>query len=450
MKTHWHDVLGVVLIGGGLILFATGCPTPPADEEAPASTTGSDDGAAATATQSESEMPAEPVAESATPAVESEAAPPAEPAPAEQQKPGPAAEAQPAAEPAAQPEMTPPAAEAPAGNAQSAAEASPAESSAAQTPPAGTPYELKIPLGLPPLEIPADNPMTVEKIELGKMLFFDKRVSKDGTLSCATCHDPQMAWAEHTPTSKGIHDQIGDRNAPTVINAAYAAAQFWDGRAATLEDQALGPVANPIEMGNTMEGMMQNLDAVPQYRELFQKVFGTGVTPESFAKAVAAFERTVLSGDSPYDRFKAGQEDALTDAQKRGLELFENSGCADCHTPPLFSSYDYYNAGVGMDKEKPDQGRKAVTGEDYDMGAFRVPSLREVANTGPYFHDGSVAGLEEAVALMAAGGKDNPHRSVEFDTVREAKLTPEQQKDIVEFLKALSGTYPMTEPPQLP
>lgn len=430
MKVRWHDVLGVILIGGGLILLVPGCPKPPADEKAPASTTGSDRGPAAATESGTAESPAEPAAESTAPAAEAETPP--------------AAEAQPAAEPAAQPEMTPPAAEAP------AAEAAPAESSAAQTPPAGTPYELKIPLGLPPLEIPADNPMTVEKIELGKMLYFEKRVSKDGTISCATCHDPQMAWAEHTPTSKGIHEQVGGRNSPTVINAAYAAAQFWDGRAATLEDQALGPVANPIEMGNTMEGMIQNLDAIPQYREMFQKVFGTGVTPEGFAKAVAAFERTVLSGDSPYDRFKAGQEDALTDAQKRGLELFENSGCADCHTPPLFSSYEYYNAGVGMDKETPDEGRKAVTGEDHDLGAFRVPSLREVANTSPYFHDGSAAALEEAVALMAAGGKDNPHRSVEFDTVREAKLTPEQQKDIVEFLKALSGTYPIVEPPQLP
>jgi len=430
MKVRWHDVLGVILIGGGLILLVPGCPKPPADEKAPASTTGSDRGPAAAMESGTAESPAEPAAESTAPAAEAETPP--------------AAEAQPAAEPAAQPEMTPPAAEAP------AAEAAPAESSAAQTPPAGTPYELKIPLGLPPLEIPADNPMTVEKIELGKMLYFEKRVSKDGTISCATCHDPQMAWAEHTPTSKGIHEQVGGRNSPTVINAAYAAAQFWDGRAATLEDQALGPVANPIEMGNTMEGMIQNLDAIPQYREMFQKVFGTGVTPEGFAKAVAAFERTVLSGDSPYDRFKAGQEDALTDAQKRGLELFENSGCADCHTPPLFSSYEYYNAGVGMDKETPDEGRKAVTGEDHDLGAFRVPSLREVANTAPYFHDGSAATLEEAVALMAAGGKDNPHRSVEFDTVREAKLTPEQQKDIVEFLQALSGTYPIVEPPQLP
>lgn len=439
MKMCRHEVLGVMLIASSLIVFATGCPKPPTDDQAPPSTTGSV-GAGAAAESGAAESSAEPAGESAAPAAESEQPSAAEPAGGQAEEPAPAAEAAPPAESPAQPEMTPPAAEA----------AEPSEPAAAAAPPEGTPYELKIPLGLPPLEIPADNPMTVEKIELGKMLYFDKRVSKDGTISCATCHDPQMAWAEHTPTSKGIHEQVGGRNAPTVINAAYAAAQFWDGRAPTLEDQAVGPVANPIEMGNTMEGMIQNLEGIPQYREMFQKVFGTGITPEGFAKAVAAFERTILSGDSPYDRFKAGQEDALTEAQKRGLELFENSGCADCHTPPLFSSYEYYNAGVGMDKENPDEGRKAVTGEDHDLGAFRVPSLREVANTAPYFHDGSAATLEEAVALMAAGGKDNPHRSVEFDTVREAKLTPDQQKDIVEFLKALSGTYPIMDPPQLP
>lgn len=355
-------------------------------------------------------------------------------------------EMQPAGESQSQAPQTPPAAE-PTSDEKPAGQAQPvAQGTAAQ----GTPFELKVPLGLPPLPIPEDNPLTVEKVELGKMLYFDKRVSADGTISCATCHDPKMAWAEHTPTSKGIHGQIGSRNAPTVINAAYAACQFWDGRAKTLEEQAVGPVENPIEMGHTLEGMVQTLKGIPQYEELFRKVFGTGVTAENFAKAVAAFERTILSGNSPYDRYRAGDQSALTEAQRRGLKVFEEAGCADCHTPPLFSNYEFYNAGVGMNKEKPDEGRKAVTGKDEDFGKFRVPSLREVANTAPYFHDGSAATLEEAVALMAAGGIDNPHRSAEFDTVREAKITPEQQKDLVEFLKALSGEFPVVEPPQLP
>ncbi len=311
-------------------------------------------------------------------------------------------------------------------------------------------FEVKIPLGLPPLPIPDDNPMTADKVELGKMLYFDKRLSKDATVSCATCHDPKMAWTEHEPTSTGIGGQKGGANSPTVINAAYATTQFWDGRAKSLEEQALGPIENPIEMGHSLPEMIGQLNELGAYKDQFQKVFGTEITSEGIAKAIAAFERTVLSGNSPYDKFTAGDESALNDAQKRGLELFKKSGCPDCHTPPLFSSYEFYNAGVGMDKEKPDEGRKAVTGKDEDLGAFRVPALREVANTGPYFHDGSCATLEAAVALMAAGGKDNPNWSEMFESVRDAKLTEQDQKDLVEFLKALSGEYPIVEPPALP
>jgi cytochrome c peroxidase len=307
-----------------------------------------------------------------------------------------------------------------------------------------------IPAGLPPLKVPADNPITPEKVELGKMLYFDKRVSKDETISCATCHDPGMAWAEHTATSTGIHKQVGGRNSPSVVNAAYADKQFWDGRAATLEEQAVGPVANPIEMGASMDLVVERLSKIPEYQRRFKEVFGTGVTEKGFAQAIAAFERTVLSGDSPYDRYKAGDKKALTAAQQRGLALFEKTGCTDCHTAPMFSDYDYHNAGVGMDKDKPDEGRKVVTKKDSDTGAFRVPSLRNVAITAPYFHDGSAKTLAEAVALMSAGGKDNPHRSEGFDGVRQAKLSAAQQKDLVEFLKALTGKLPVIEPPKLP
>jgi len=308
----------------------------------------------------------------------------------------------------------------------------------------------KVPLGLPNLKVPDDNPTTPDKVELGKMLYFDKRVSKDGTVSCATCHDPATAWAENEPTSTGIHEQKGARNAPTVINAAYAASQFWDGRAATLEEQATGPVENPVEMGHSMEAVVAAFSKIPGYRERFQKVFGTGVTKEGFAKAIAAFERTVLSGDSPYDRFQAGDEKALNEAQQRGLKVFQQAGCADCHTPPLFSAYEFHNAGVDAHKPKPDEGRKAVSKKAEDTGAFRVPRLRDVAKTAPYFHDGSAKTLDEAVALMAAGGKDNPHRSADFDSVRSAKLTGQDRKDLAEFLKALSGRYPIIEPPRLP
>jgi cytochrome c peroxidase len=301
----------------------------------------------------------------------------------------------------------------------------------------------KIPLGLPELPIPEDNPITPEKVALGKMLYFDKRLSKDGTIACATCHDPEMAWTEHRATSMGIHEKVGGANSPTVINAAYATSQFWDGREPTLERQALGPIENPIEMGHEMAVLTGELDEIPEYKEAFQKVFGTGVTNDGIAKAIATFERMVLSGNSPYDRFTENDEkDALSEAQQRGLTLFKEVGCAGCHQPPLFSNYGFYNAGIGMDKDPPDQGRKAVTGKDDDLGKFRTPGLREVANTHPYFHDGSVATLEEAVALMATGGKENPNLSGMFNLLRKAEISEQDQKDLVEFLKALSGEFP--------
>ncbi len=307
----------------------------------------------------------------------------------------------------------------------------------------GTPVAAKVPAGLPTFPIPTDNPLTEEKIALGKKLYFDKKLSKDGTVACATCHDPAMAWTEHRATSEGIKGQVGGANSPTVINAAYATSQFWDGRMATLEEQALGPIENPIEMGHKLPDLVKELAEIAEYQEGFEKAFGTPeVTSDRIAKAIASFERTVLSGNSPYDKFKAGDESALNDAQKRGLKLFESVGCADCHAPPVFSNYRFYNAGIGMDKEKPDEGRKGFTGDDGDLGKFRVPMIREVANTGPYFHDGSVASLEEAVKIMAQGGKPNDNLSGMMKAVGEEKLTDENIKDLVEFLKALSGEFP--------
>ncbi len=301
-----------------------------------------------------------------------------------------------------------------------------------------------------PLPVPADNPLTAEKIELGKMLYFDKRLSKDGTVACATCHDPNTAWAEPHATSTGIGGQVGGANSPTVCNAAYATEQFWDGRAASLEAQALGPIENPIEMGHTLAELVPQLNAIPGYKEHFQKVFGTDVTADGIAKAIAAFERTVLSGNSPYDKFVAGDTAALNEAQQRGMKLFDDVGCSSCHAPPMFSNYKYYNAGVGMDKEQPDAGRKAVTKEDSDLGKFRVPSLREVAKTGPYFHDGSCGTLEEAVAMMAGGGVENPNISAVLKGIGSKSVSDQDKADIVEFLKALCGEYPIVEPPVLP
>jgi cytochrome c peroxidase len=301
---------------------------------------------------------------------------------------------------------------------------------------------IKVPLGLPEVPVPEDNPITAEKIALGKKLYFDTRLSKDGTISCAACHNPETAWTEHRATSKGIGGQIGGANSPTVINSAYGTTQFWDGRAASLEEQALGPIENPIEMGHDLKVLVGELAKVPEYEQGFQKAFGTGVTKEGIAKAIASFERTVLSGNSPYDRFQAGRQDALTEAQKRGLEVFEKARCATCHRPPLFTNFRFHNAGVGMNKDQPDQGRKSVSKEDGDLGKFRVPTLREVANTGPYFHDGSVETLEAAVKLMVDGGLDNPNLSAMMKAVRRTELAEQDRKDLVEFLKSLSGDFP--------
>jgi cytochrome c peroxidase len=311
-------------------------------------------------------------------------------------------------------------------------------------------YQVSVPLGLPELPVPEDNPMTEAKVELGKMLYFDKRLSKDGTVACATCHDPTMAWAEDSATSTGINDAVGGANSPTVINAAYAKAQFWDGRAASLEEQALGPIENPIEMGHKLDDLVPQLNAIDEYKERFQDVFGTDVTKEGIAKAIAAFERTVLSGNSPYDKYMAGDESALTDMQKQGMKLFDDVGCSTCHSEPLFSSYRYYNAGIGMDKEKPDEGRMSVTKDEKDLGKFRVPSLREVANTAPYFHDGSCETLEEAVAVMASGGIPNDNLSGVLAGIGEKGVSEEDQAAIVEFLKALSGDVPEITAPALP
>lgn len=312
------------------------------------------------------------------------------------------------------------------------------------------PYTIEVPLGLDPVPVPADNPMTAAKVELGKRLYFDASLSKDGTISCATCHDPKKAWAEELPTSKGIHGQLGERNAPTVINTAYLKVQFWDGRAADLEEQALGPIENPLEMGHAMVDVVGHLQKDPEYIRQFKDVFGTGVTKEGVAKAIAAFERTVLSGNSPYDKYtKKNDDKALNEAQKRGIEVFEGKGmCSTCHAPPVFSNSQYYNAGVGAGSDKPDEGRKKVTGKDSDLGKFRVPALREVAKTAPYFHNGSGKTLKGAVTLMAKGGIDNPNLSATMKAIREAGLSDQDIDDLVAFLEALSGEYPIVEPPK--
>lgn len=310
----------------------------------------------------------------------------------------------------------------------------------------------KVPQGLVPIMWPKDNPYTPEKAELGWLLYFDKRLSFDATVSCASCHDPKYAFTDGQKFSKGIRGQLGGRSAPTVINRAYSLDQFWDGRAKSLEEQAKGPIANPLEMGHTHDACTECIRAVPGYRKRFKEVFGSEkVTIDQIAQAIATFERTVLSGNSAYDKFKAGDKSALTDSQKRGMDVFfsDNARCDSCHEGFNFTNGKYANIGIGMDAPSPDLGRFVVTKKEDDKGAFKTPTLRDVARTGPYMHDGSLKTLEDVVEHYNKGGTKNPWLHPD---VRPLNLTPQDKKDLVEFLKALNGEgwQQIKEPAKLP
>ncbi len=310
--------------------------------------------------------------------------------------------------------------------------------------------ELKSPLGLPKMRIPADNPLTAEKVALGKQLYFDPRLSGDNTVSCASCHDPKQGWSNGQRFATGVRDQQGGRSAPTIVNAGYGYFQFWDGRAQYVEGQALGPIQNPIEMDMTLPTLVEKLNAIAGYQSQFQAVFGAPATPETIAKAIGAFERTILSGDSPYDRFKAGDKSALSQQAQRGLDVFFNKAqCSACHSGPTFSDGGFHNIGVGMDDASPDAGRAAISKLIGDTGSFKTPALREIGRTAPYMHDGRLATLEDVVHYYDQGGTPNPYLDEE---IRPLHLTGDQQADLVVFLKEglASASYPEIEPPKLP
>ncbi len=299
---------------------------------------------------------------------------------------------------------------------------------------------------LPTMTVPADNPQTDAKIRLGKQLYFDKRLSADNTISCATCHDPKMAWANHNPTDTGFKSQVGNRNSGTILDSGYMKFQFWDGRAGSLEEQALGPIHNPIEMGETLENVVRKLNAIPDYVAQFQNVFGTNVNTDGMAKAIASFERTVVSGPSPYDRWLAGDKNAMSQAAVRGLDLFKGKAhCTPCHSGPTFSDQGFHNLGVGFqDGKLKDIGRFEVTKLEKDKGAFKTPGLRNVELTFPYLHDGSEKTLEDVVEFYNRGGVPNPHLD---PLMLPLQLTASEKADLVAFLKALTGTQPVIAEP---
>jgi cytochrome c peroxidase len=312
------------------------------------------------------------------------------------------------------------------------------------------PYKLKLPLGLQEeaAYIPPDNPLTSEKIDLGRQLYFDGRLSADGTVSCAFCHAPDKGFSDGRPTSTGIKGQVGGRNAPMTINRLFSQDQFWDGRAASLEDQALGPIQNPIEMGNTLEKMVGTLSAVKGYREQFRRVFGTDVTAAGVAQAIAAFERSLVCGNSAFDRYEDGNDTALSEREQQGLQLFrEKANCIRCHTGFAFTDERYHNIGVGIDKPNPDLGRYKITKKESDKGAFKTPTLRNIAASAPYLHDGSAKTLEDVIEFYDKGGIKNPNLSNE---IKPLNLTVKEKADLVAFLKSLSCPDLKVVAPALP
>lgn len=313
------------------------------------------------------------------------------------------------------------------------------------------PAAFVVPRGLPPVIWPKDNPYTPAKAELGRLLYFEKRISADGTLSCASCHHPAKGFTDQAPVSTGIRGQKGGVSAPTVINRAYGMLQFWDGRAASLEAQAVGPMANPIEMGNTHPVVVETLNKIPGYRAKFKAAFGSEeVTLDNVAKAIATFERTVLSGNSPYDKYKLGNKAAMNASQIRGMDVFFNKAkCDQCHEGASFTLNSFHNLGVGQDKADPHPGRFAVTKNPADFGAFKTPTLREIEHTFPYMHDGSLKTLEEVVDFYDKGGIPNKNLD---ERMKKLNLTAQDKADLVAFMKALSGSgwQQLTEPKEFP
>jgi cytochrome c peroxidase len=320
------------------------------------------------------------------------------------------------------------------------------------------------------------NPLTRAKIELGRQLYFDPRLSADSTVSCASCHNPAEGYSAHTKTGIGIRGQAGGRNSPVSFNRILSGKQFWDGRVDSLEAQAVGPIQNPIEMGFTHEGVVKRLGENTIYKRQFEKVFGE-LTIDRVGQAIAAFERVLVTAPSPYDyherlRSFAGldaediaddpdlaakyaetkaalEKQPMSESAQRGRDIFftEKGNCTACHVGANLADEKYHNLGIGMDRENPDLGRFVITKDPKDTGAFKTPTIRNVALTAPYMHDGSLATLEEVVEWYDKGGHPNPHLS---DKVRPLKLTAEDKADLVEFMKACTGPTPTVETSRLP
>ncbi len=341
--------------------------------------------------------------------------------------------------------------------------------------------EVELPMGLAAgqndIKGLKDNPLTRAKIELGRQLYFDTRLSKDNTVSCASCHSPDTGFAAPTQFGVGVDQQEGNRNSPVSYNRILSDLQFWDGREPSLEGQAKGPIANPIEMANTHEEATSTIKNVEGYELQFQKIFGQ-LNIHTVAQAVASFERVIVTGPSPYDfneqlRAFAGADpeslkaddpelyqtylktkaDAdthpMSDSAKRGRDLFfsEKGSCTACHVGPNLTDEKYHNLGVGMNAAEPDLGRYVITKVETDKGAFKTPTVRNVTQSAPYMHDGSVKTLAEVVELYAKGGEANQWLDPK---IKKLDLSEQDKKDLVAFMEACTGDFPPIERQRLP
>ncbi|MDQ3946276.1 MAG: c-type cytochrome [Actinomycetota bacterium] len=304
---------------------------------------------------------------------------------------------------------------------------------------------------LGPVPVPAGNAQTPEKVELGKLLFFDTRLSADNTTACATCHDPAKGWSDGLPRSGGPNGEDLGRNSISLFNIAYEDFPAWDGFAASLEDH--NGAALTFDFGSGAQDvpeLVKELSDIPEYRDRFGTVFGGEISYTTIVRALAAFERSVLTFNSPYDRFQAGDKDALTEEQQEGMQLFNGkAGCASCHVPPLFIDNRFHALGVPqVGSMAEDLGRFTVTGDERDRGAFRTPTLRNVALTAPYMHDGVLATLEDVVAFYDAGGGTVPGGG--GPEIGPLNLTQRERKALVAYLQSLTDETTDTRVPTVP
>jgi len=330
-----------------------------------------------------------------------------------------------------------------------------------------------------------ENPLTRAKIELGRQLFFDTRLSVDDTVSCASCHDPDNGYAKDTQFGVGVEGQTGDKNSPVAYNRILSGPQFWDGRAESLEAQAVGPIENPIEMGNTHEACVETIKGIDGYVKQFDAIFDDGVTIDNVGRAIASFERAIVTQPAPWDYYeqldrfekayaddieyldelkeedpklyddymalkKASEEHPISESAIRGGKLFfsDQAGCTACHVGANFSDEKYHNLGVGMEVDEPAHGRFAVSGKEEDRGAFKTPTVRNVSLTAPYMHDGSQKTLMEVVEWYAKGGHSNQYLS---EKVKKLELSDQDKQDLVAFMaEGLLSEFPPVESGKLP